>query len=174
MGNRWRGRLAILVVAAVVLVGCLCEPCSKAKRNEDTVRMAFEAVSAGDLDALDRLIGEDYVRHSQATPELEVTNLDQFKEFLRADRAAFPDQQIELVHLFGQRDLVTFWAVYRATNTGQMGQIAPTGRSVELDVAGVHRVVGGKIVETWVIWDNLTMLTQLGLFPPPIQEGPQE
>jgi hypothetical protein len=29
----------------------------------------------------------------------------------------------------------------------------------------VHRIAEGKIVETWVTWDNLAALSQLGLFP---------
>jgi hypothetical protein len=37
---------------------------------------------------------------------------------------------------------------------------------MELDFAGMHRIADRKIVETWVTWDNLAGLTQLGLFPP--------
>jgi hypothetical protein len=37
---------------------------------------------------------------------------------------------------------------------------------MEIDFAGVHRIEDGKIAETWVTWDNLVGLTQLGLWPP--------
>jgi hypothetical protein len=30
----------------------------------------------------------------------------------------------------------------------------------------ILRLEGGKIVEMWVEWDNLNILTQLGHFPP--------
>jgi predicted ester cyclase len=47
-----------------------------------------------------------------------------------------------------------------------MGPYPATGKRLELDVAGMHRIADGKIAESWLIWDNLTGLTQLGLFPP--------
>jgi len=159
-------RVVVPVVLACVTIGCLCEPCSKARRNEETVMLAFDAVESGDFDVLDRVIAEDYVRHCQATPDIEVTSVEQLKTFLAADRAAVPDPSLEVVHLFAQKDLVAFWAVYRGTQTGQMGPFPPSGRKVALDFAGVHRVVGGKIVETWVTWDNMAMLRQLGHLPP--------
>ena len=173
MNQRLVGRCVILGAALVVLAGCLCEPCSKARRNEDTVHLAVETIVAGDYDALDRYFSDDYVRHCQATPEIAEANLEQFKAFLKADRGAVPDQTIEEVHLFAQGELVAYWGVYRGTHLGQMGPFPPTGRSFALDFAAVHRLVGGKIVETWVTWDNLAMLSQLGLFPPPAPEDAQ-
>lgn len=164
-------RLVFIAASLLVLAGCLCEPCSKARRNEETVRLAVETIVAGDYDALDRFFTEDYVRHCQATPDIPEANLEQFKAFLIADRGAVPDQSIEEVHLFAQGDLVAYWGVYRGTHLGQMGPFPPTGRSFELDFSGVHRLVGGKIAETWVTWDNLSMLNQLGLFPPPAAEA---
>ena len=34
------------------------------------------------------------------------------------------------------------------------------------EFAGYHRFEDGKIVETWVTWDNLATLDQLDLLPP--------
>ena len=52
-----------------------------------------------------------------------------------------------------------------------MGPQPATGKRMELDMAGMHRIADDKIVESWVIWDNMTALAQLGLFPP---ESPEE
>ena len=129
--------------------------------------MAVAAIMAGDYDSLNRYFSEDYVRHCQATPDIPEANFEQFVDFLKSDRGAVPDQSVEEVHLFAQKDRVAYWGVYRGTHQGQMGPFAPTGKPIELHFAGIHRLVGGKIVETWVTWDNLTMLNQLGLYPPP-------
>lgn len=48
-----------------------------------------------------------------------------------------------------------------------MGPFPATGNEMEISFAGIHRIEDGKIAETWVTWDNLTALTQLGLWPPP-------
>ena len=119
-----------------------------------------------DYDGMNKYISEDYIRHCQATPELIIESLDAFKEFIRIDRGAVPDQKLELKMLIAEGDLVAFWATYTGTQTGQMGPFPPTGKSAKLDFSGVHRLENGKVVETWVTWDNITILSQLGHFPP--------
>ena len=68
-------------------------------------------------------------------------------------------------------DLVAFWATWSGTQDGPMGPFPATGKKMELDFGGLHRVADGKIVESWMTWDNLTGLTQVGLYPP---EPPEE
>lgn len=69
--------------------------------------------------------------------------------------------------MIAEGDLVAFYATYTGTQTGQMGPFPPTGKEMSVDCFGYHRIENGKIAETWVTWDNLAGLTQLGLFPPP-------
>ena len=69
--------------------------------------------------------------------------------------------------LVAEGDLVAIWGSYAGTHTGQMGPYAATGKRMVSDMGGVHRFAHGKIVETWVTWDNLSMLDQLGLWSPP-------
>ena len=127
---------------------------------------AFEVVAAGDFYAMDQYIARDYKRHCQATPDVIVNNLDQFKEFIRRDRLAVPDQNLIINHLIAEKNLVAFYATYEGTQTGQMGPFPLSGKKISLDFAGVHRIQDGKIAETWITWDNLTALSQLGHFPP--------
>lgn len=41
------------------------------------------------------------------------------------------------------------------------------GRTFTLVNIIMQRLEGGKVVETWVSWDNVAFLTQLGLMPAP-------
>lgn len=61
-----------------------------------------------------------------------------------------------------------------ATQTGQMGPFPPTGKRMNAEFAGYHRIVNEKIAETWVTWDNMITLNQLGLFPPPAEDVPSK
>jgi steroid delta-isomerase-like uncharacterized protein len=152
---------------AALHLSCLCGPCELATTNKELVLKAFAAVSEGDLDALDGLIAVDYVRHSQATPGVEITSLEAFKEYLLRDREVVPDPELKIVHLIAEDNFVAFWATYAGVQEGPMGPFPATGNRMEIDVAGIHRIEGGKIAETWITWDNLAALTQLGLWPPP-------
>jgi predicted ester cyclase len=47
--------------------------------------------------------------------------------------------------------------------------IAPTGKQVTVRGTEIDRIVGGKIEETWVNYDALGMMQQLGVVPQPEQ-----
>jgi len=149
-----------------LMVSCTNSLDSEAQKNKEIVMNSFEVVGNGDYEGMNNYIAKDYTRHCQATPELVIESLDAFKEFIKADRKSIPDQKLNIKMLLAEGDLVAFWGTYTGTHTGQMGPFPPTGKSANLDFSGVHRVENEKVVETWVTWDNVTILNQLGLFPP--------
>jgi len=51
-----------------------------------------------------------------------------------------------------------------------MGPFPPSDRQMTLEFAGIHRIENGKLAETWLTWDNMAALSQLGHFPPPEQQ----
>lgn len=135
--------------------------------HEDVFLAMVRALNDRDLDALDALLAPDLVRHSQATPDVEIRSLDDFKDFLRTDFATVPDSEVDCPMVIVEGDLLACWCTYRGTQQGAMGPFPPTGRRVDLDFSGFIRFEEGLIAEMWVTWDNLTALTQLGHFPPP-------
>lgn len=54
-------------------------------------------------------------------------------------------------------------------NTGELMGRPATGRHSRIQITQTDRIVDGKIEESWVTWDTLGMLQQLGLVP----TGPQ-
>jgi predicted ester cyclase len=129
-----------------------------------------EAIDAREFAALDGVVAADVIRHSNSTPDVKVSNLQEFKEFLKADLAVFPDATQEINIIFGTGDMVAVRATYRGSQTGQMGPFPPSGRSLELPFMGILRLENGKVAEIWVEWDNMSALSQLGHFPAPEQE----
>ena len=158
--------LPIILLLLFGIVSCTNSNVNLEQQNKEIVIKSFEVVGNGEYEEMSTYIAENYVRHCQATPELLIESLGAFKEFIRTDRKSIPDQKLNVKMLVAEGDLVAFWAIYTGTQTGQMGPFPPTGKSVELDFSGVHRLENGKVVETWVTWDNVTVLSQLGLFPP--------
>lgn len=125
-------------------------------------RLFVEAINAGDHDALDDIMAPDVTRHCQATPEVEVRSLEEFKAFDLASRATFPDQHLELAKVISEGDYVAAWLRYRGTQKGPMGPFPASDKAVDLDFSGWFRFENGKIAEMWVTWDNVTLLRQLG------------
>lgn len=78
-----------------------------------------------------------------------------------------PDQKITLEMLIAEGEKVAVYATYSGTMTGPMGEFPATGRFSSSPFLGIFRIEEERIAELWVEWDNLGMLGQLGLFPPP-------
>ena len=89
-------RLALMVV---FVGGAITPGFAGEVENIRIVRSTADAINARNLDALEHLVAHDVVRHSAATAGVAVTNLEEFRAFLRSDFAAVPDsiQTIELI-----------------------------------------------------------------------------
>lgn len=132
------------------------------EQNKALVMRFAHAQAEHQLDLLDDLMTPDFVRHCQASPGAEETNLEQFKQFLDADRASVPDARITPKFLVAEGDLVAVYGVYGGTQRGAWGPLPPTNRYFEVDFTAWFRIASGKIAELWVTWDNVTVLRQLG------------
>jgi predicted ester cyclase len=91
------------------------------EQNKAMIRRFFDAWNSRQSDAFGDLIAPDVVRHCEATPGMEARNLDQVKEFLQQDTAAFPDSVQTIKLLVAEGDLVAAWTTYEGTQKGQMG-----------------------------------------------------
>lgn len=160
------------LVTLLFILGCASPALQQAERNKQSFLRGVEAINSRNWDALDDLIASDYVRHCQATPNVTVNSLEDFKAFLKQDAATFPDSRIILQHVVAEGDFVAFYAIYVGTQEGPEGPFPPSHKKMSLDFAGVHRIENGKLAETWLTWDNLAALTQLGHFPPPAPPSP--
>lgn len=172
MMKRRIGILAALACAAwVAATGCADTPSTGdlEQRNMAVVRQTHANLAAGDFDAFKAAIGPDYVRHCQAMPPglQELHGTEQFFAFLEDFLVAAPGYRDSLSNMFAQGDRVAYVSTISGTQTGPMGGLPASGKSFNLDNIIIQRLADGKIVETWVSWDNVAFLSQLGFMPQP-------
>jgi steroid delta-isomerase-like uncharacterized protein len=79
---------------------------------------------------------------------------------------AFPDGKIEVTSVAaGDDGIVAVEFIGRGTHDGPLampgGELAPTGRPVELHLCDVFRIVDGKVVSYRSYYDALSLLQQL-------------
>lgn len=143
------------------------------EENKEIIRrVTADGVNTGDLDVFREMLAADYARHSQATTGMEeIRGIDAMVKFLKGHFTAFPDWHEEIDLMIAEGDKVAYITTGTGTNTGPMGEIAATGKPVEVVNYIIQRIENGKIAETWVGWDNLAVLSQLGLFPPAAGNG---
>lgn len=66
--------------------------------------------------------------------------------------------------------VVTRW-VGRGTHDGELMSLPPSGNRAEVAGISIDRISGGRIAETWTIYDTLGMMQQIGAIPTPEQAG---
>ena len=166
--------LLVLLIFAVLLVACGPSQSNRLVANKHLVQRFTNAINAADWDALDELLTEDFRRHSQATPDVRVNSREEFKKMQEFFLLSIPDQQITIEMLIAEGDKIAAYATYTGTQTGAMGEMPPTGKSFESKLLSIFHFEEGRIAELWVEWDNMSILSQLGLFPPPVVPSTQE
>jgi predicted ester cyclase len=65
---------------------------------------------------------------------------------------------------------VALYLTLTGTQNGPAGPFPATGKQVEVKFLGIMRLENAKVAEIWVEWDNLSILTQLGHYPPATAE----
>ena len=140
-----------------------------AEENKAKVRGFYErAVNAGDLSAVDELVGTPEIIHASGggvgenTPAL-------VRKWVIDLRAAFPDIQVTVEDFIAEGDKLVNRVTYRGTHTGEFMGAPPTGKKFEAETMVIYRLANGKIVETWGLNDVQAVMMQLGLMPAPGQ-----
>ncbi|UCC83311.1 MAG: ester cyclase [Gemmatimonadota bacterium] len=157
----------LVVTLLGIMVGCGPSSDAQLEVNKEVVRRFVEAQNEGDIETIRELVAPNAVRHCQATPDVQVRSREDFIAFYEEYMASFanPWQTIDL--LVAEGDMVAVLATFTGRQDGPMGPFPPSGKDVDGKFLVIIRLEAGMIAEWWVEWDNLTMLTQLGHFPPP-------
>ena len=133
-----------------------------------TRRFLQEVFSEGNLEVVDKLFAENFVLHDPTMPE-EVRGLEGIKGYVGMYRAAYPDTNFTIEEQIAEGDRVATRWTGRGTHQGELMGVAPTGSNVEVSGILFDRVSNGKIEESWVVYDALGMMRQIGAIPAPEQ-----
>ncbi|MFL5831366.1 MAG: ester cyclase [Solirubrobacteraceae bacterium] len=127
-------------------------------------RIFDEVVNAGNLDAADELMTEDFVDHG---PMGRVEGVQAFKDVVAMWRAAVPDVHCEVQNLFSEGDMVAWNVEVTGTHTGEMMGIQPSGKRIHLVSPNIGRVLDGRAAEHWADQSMFQFLVQIGAVPLP-------
>ncbi len=135
---------------------------------EASRRLLEQTFTDGDLALIDQLVAGDAVSHDPAT-RLELRALggaEMYKRTVTMYRAAFPDVRMVVDDVITADDKVGLRWHSEGTHRGQLAGLAPTGVRGSVTGITINRWKDGKVVESWVQWDNLGLARQIGAAPP--------
>jgi steroid delta-isomerase-like uncharacterized protein len=93
----------------------------------------------------------------------QTLTLTDYKPFLLQYFQALPDVEFTIEDMVAENDKVWFRLTIEGTHSDVLRGVPATGNHVRYTQIGMFRVRDGRIVETYSYFDNLTLLTQLGV-----------
>ena len=134
----------------------------EAERNKEIVRRFVEEVQNNrDWEIYDELNAPDFVNLS--APPGVPSDREGGKLFLGSFFSAFPDARWTVDDMIAEGDRVATKKTFTGTHSGALGQIPPTGKEVSLQYVDILRLRDGKIIEHWLVIDQLNFMQQLGV-----------
>jgi predicted ester cyclase len=170
------GALLVSLMILLLMVSCSKESSVRQleEQNKALMRRIHTAVSNGDLEIFDEVLSPNYVRHCQAMPPglQEIHGAETFKAFVADFVNAVSNCKDEIDFIIADSNMVAYVTTTTGVQTGPMGDLPASGKEFLLKNIVIQRIEDGKVAETWISWDNVAMLTQLGFFPPAESEEP--
>jgi predicted ester cyclase len=92
---------------------------------------------------------------------------DDLKAHIQTAEEAFPLYRLDAEEILAEGDLVSVRGWVRGVHRGPFMGVPPTGKTVEFSIFITYRIAVGKIVEHWMLTDNITVMQQIGMMPSP-------
>jgi len=111
----------------------------------------------------DDLLTDDYRLHAPGVPV--ALDGETTKQVVRMYGNSFPDLKHTVDEVIADGDNVAVRWTVRGTHRSEFQGIAATGNSITLSGLTVHHVTDRRLRETWLVYDNMELLQQIGAVP---------
>lgn len=138
-----------------------------ASDNTSLVRYITErGLNNGDLSFVDDVFSDNYVAHVR---ELDLPRGSAgFCAAVNFWRSAFPDFHTTIEHMICEGEYVASRFRTTGTHNRSLGGIPPTGKRFDISGVDMHRVIDGKVVESWISDDMPRILMEIGVLAPDV------
>lgn len=130
------------------------------EENKVLVRHVVDLWNKRDTESFFKLCAPEYIEH---LPSGDI-NLEELKKYAPNFYNAFPDIKFTIKDMVAEDDKVAVIVNWQATHRGEYMGIPATDREIDINVALIIKIAGGKWVEFWNVID-IRLLQQLGTLP---------
>jgi predicted ester cyclase len=137
-----------------------------AEQNKALARRVVEELfnQDGNLEAADELFTSDYVCYVAGFEDLH--GAEAVRHFAATKRQAIPDLKNTIEDQVAEGEKVVTRYRTQGTHQGETEAFGPPAHK-RIDIQGmvIDRLSGGKIAESWIVYDALGIMQQLGMIP---------
>ncbi len=134
--------------------------------NKVIVRRLYEEVwNKRRLELVDEIISPSHALHDPNVSGSAV-GPEAYKRQVTRFITAFPDLRFTFEEIVGEKEkLAVAWTI-SGTHKGEFMGVPATNKKVSVDGITINHIVNAKIMDSYISWDALGMMQQLGVVPP--------
>jgi predicted ester cyclase len=129
-------------------------------------RLVEEGFNKHNLKLIDEIFTADAQSHDPQQPNLP-RGPEGVRKSMQGYLTAFPDAKITIERDIAEGDYVVQHLRTTGIQTGALFDIPATNKKTSVIGVITSKFKDGKIVETWSLFDQLGLMQQLGVVPPP-------
>jgi steroid delta-isomerase-like uncharacterized protein len=137
------------------------------EQNKAVITRLVDFINTGNLAIVDEVVAPDYVEHDPFPGQQP--GREGLKAVILMTRDAFPDLEWVMDEMVAEGDTVSSRFTWRGTHRGAFLGVPPTGKHVIVTGMVFDRVVEGRLVESRLLMNTLSLLAQLGAIALPGQ-----
>jgi steroid delta-isomerase-like uncharacterized protein len=122
-----------------------------------------EVINHGQFQRADDLVAVDFLELDPLPGQQQ--GREGLKQVIGAFRTGFPDIHWVIEEMIAEGEKVFSRFTWHGTHRGEFFGLPATGKQIKVKGMVVDRVVAGKMVESRILMDGLSMMRQLGVIP---------
>jgi steroid delta-isomerase-like uncharacterized protein len=134
------------------------------KTTEENKARRFynEVMNSHNLAGVKSFVTTDFLDHNPS-PGHTGKGIDDLTAQLNEMIIALPDFHVTADLIVAEEDIVVAYLTMTGTNTGPFGDMPASNKPVKFNGIDIVRIKDGKATERWGVFDNLSMMTQMGM-----------
>jgi steroid delta-isomerase-like uncharacterized protein len=134
--------------------------------NKIIVRRLYEEVwNKRKLEIVDELISPSHALHDPNVSGSQI-GPDAYKRQVIRFTTAFPDLHLAIDDIVSEKDKLVISWIISGTHKGEYEGIPPTDKKIFVEGITINNIANGKILDSYISWDALGLMRQLGHAPP--------
>jgi steroid delta-isomerase-like uncharacterized protein len=137
--------------------------------NKATIRQLYEEVwNKRRLELVDDIIAPSHALHDPNVTGSAI-GPEAYKRQVARFVAAFPDLHLKMEDIVEEKDKVAVAWTVTGTHKGELMGIPASNKKIFVSGITISHFANSKIMDSYISWDTLGLLQQIGALPAPVQ-----
>jgi len=133
------------------------------ERNRRVVEEFLDGTHSGRFEVIEDTVAENIVTHG--FPGGNPDSRESYRNWFLGFQSGLTVVDFEVPIMVADEETVAVRWIFTVDHTGPFAGVSATGKRIVFDGTAIYRLENGRIAETWLKIDQLSLLTQVGALP---------